>query len=111
MSQKILTDLYCLFENYLQKVCEDSSIPQIYIKILLETVNKVKNSGSDIVCYKEPIKYNSNQYFSEEEKAQFIINQIYHEINKRNIKWPDINPHLKLNLYNLFFRTTFVTRR
>lgn len=107
LSQKILTDLYCLFENHLQKVCEDSSIPQIYIKILLETVNKVKNSGSDIVCYKEPIKYNSNQYFSEEEKAQFIINQIYHEINKRNIKWPDINPHLKLNLYNLFFQDNF----
>ena len=107
LSQIILTDLYCLFEKYLQKIYEDSSTPQIYIKILLETVNKVINSGSDIVCYKEPIKYNSNKYFSEEEKAQFIINQIYHEINKRNIKWPDINPHLKLNLYNLFFQDNY----
>lgn len=102
LSQKILTDLYCLFEKYLQKVCEDSSIPQIYIKILLETVNKVINSGSDIVCCKEPMNYGLHKIHSEEEKAQFIIKQIY-ELTKKNIKWSDINSYIKLDLDNLFF--------
>ena len=107
LSQKILTDLYCLFEKHLQTFCKHRSIPQLYNKILLETINKVINSGTDIICFKEPVKYDSSKYFSEEEKAQFIINQIYNEINKGNIKWPDINPPLKLNLYNLFFQDNF----
>lgn len=100
--KKIMTDLYRIFKKYLQEYGEKSSLPPICIEMLSESIIKVINSGSDIVCCKEPMNYGLHKFHSEEEKAQFIIKQIY-ELTKKNIKWSDINSYIKLDLDNLFF--------
>mgnify|MGYP000174500152 CR=1 FL=1 len=105
LAQEILTALYHIFEKYLRKYSEKSSLPPICIKILSKTIKTVINSGSDIVCYKEPIGCGlDTMYYSESEKAEFIIMQINNLIQYYGfIKWPDISLPEKININKLFF--------
>lgn len=105
LAKKLLTDLYCIFEKLLRKYSKKSSLPSICTEILSKTIKTVINSGSGIVCYKEPVKYGFlSTHYSEEDKANFIIRQIYYvNLNCGYIKWPDTNMQKNININSLFF--------
>lgn len=104
LAQEILTNLYCIFEKYLRKYSKKSSLPSICTEILSRTIKTVINSGSDIVLYKEPISYGPFTCYSEEDKANFILSQIYYvNLNCGYIKWPDTSIPKRININSLFF--------
>ena len=105
LAKKLLTDLYCIFEKLLRKYRKKSFLPSICTEILSKTIKTVINSGSDIVCYKESVKYEFfSTYYSEEEKASFIIGQIYYiNLNCGYIKLPDTNMPKNIDINSLFF--------
>lgn len=63
-------------------------------------------SGSDSVCYEEPVVYGPSIFYSEESKAEFIINQIYQFGKNGKIIWPDFMLKFKVNTDKIFFHSS-----
>lgn len=106
LAQNIIIEVYKIFKIELEEFKKDNSIPTIITDILSDAINNVLCSGSDSVCYEEPVVYGPSIFYSEESKAEFIINQIYQFGKNGKIIWPDFMLKFKVNTDKIFFHSS-----